>query len=281
MSFLRVVEVFPPLFPKAATDGPPKDSEIDRFVDSIRSIRVHADIVLVSSLKRADVVMLPPVHSAAILEERAGVKAAPVIVVRRMTRDEFDSTVLESLALGLDAVMLAWGDPDPLLPRVRSPEGHATLSEAIARAKLLAKRAGRDLRVLSPVDLRTLSTRPGGTIVSSRLAAGADTLLAQPPTTDAGVTFEEHAAAVGMARLKEKVMLSVFPFFSAEDVTKREAAFGWRLSEEVHRAAEQGADALVGESRRIVGRLRTDGFPGVYLSTRGDPSIAERILSQA
>ena len=111
-----------------------------------------------------------------------------------------------------------------------------------------------------------------------RLRAGADMLLAQPPTTDAEETFDRHASTVRKAGLEGRVILSVFPFKGERDVRLYERKFGWALPKALHRAAARGEGHLLETGREVVRRLRSEKQPGVYAITRGDPAVAERLL---
>ncbi|MDG7028565.1 MAG: hypothetical protein JRN16_09170, partial [Nitrososphaerota archaeon] len=71
----------------------------------------------------------------------------------------------------------------------------------------------------------------------------------------------------------------VFPFKDAADLALYEKMFGWKLSEELHAAASGGGEALFALTRAVVERVSRGGFPGVYVSTRGVPSMAERLLT--
>jgi hypothetical protein len=78
--------------------------------------------------------------------------------------------------------------------------------------------------------------------------------------------------------MSDRILLNVFPFRDERDVAECERNFGWRLSKKLHRTAAAGGDSLVRSEREVVRRLREEGYPGVYLSTRGAPSIASKLL---
>jgi len=92
-------------------------------------------------------------------------------------------------------------------------------------------------------------------------------------------TLDRHAKLLRTAKLTGRVLLNVFPFRSLEDVRECESYFGWHLPKTLRRAAQKGGDALLEAEREVVMALREQGFPGVYLNTRGTPGIAERLLS--
>jgi hypothetical protein len=78
--------------------------------------------------------------------------------------------------------------------------------------------------------------------------------------------------------MRDSVLPGVFPFRSAPDVARCEAFFGWALPKSLHRVARAGKEALNEEASRVVKELRTQGYPGVYVSTRGTPLTARRLL---
>jgi 5,10-methylenetetrahydrofolate reductase len=280
LGFLRTVEVFPPLFPEpGASSGRLYEEKVEEFVEGVRVIRRYSDLVLVASVRKPGLVQLPPVEASAVLTDRVGVQAAPVLVVRDFARSQLLSSVITALSLGVRSFMLAWGDDVPKGSRPSRPDGYAGLSQAIRDLDLHARRAGFDAEVLSPVDLSSLGEPRGSALARSRLRAGARLLLAQPPTTDAAATFDLHARLLERRRLRSVTMLGVFPFRSAKDVADCERRFGWKLPLALHRLAKAGPRAVIEEARGVVRRLRDEGFPGVYVSTRGDPSVAERMLS--
>jgi hypothetical protein len=280
LAFLRVVEVFPPLLQAPPTAGGDQQLEglVDPFLADIKAIRGLADVILVASLKKPDVRALSTVGTALILRKRLRLDAAPVMVVRDQDRVQLLASVVTGLVGGLKSMMLAWGDADE--PRKASRIlGFASLTDALKEACQVRDRARSRCRFFAPVDLRRLFRAGGVSLAKGRLTAGAELLLAQPPTTDAAGTFDSHARLIKKAGLEGSVLPNVFPFKSPEDLKECEMYFGWRLSKEVHDAAKGGAPLLLDIQREVVHRLRSEHFPGVYLSTRGDPAIAKQILS--
>ena len=279
MSFLRVVEVFPPLFP--ASTG--KDNHVDfehslaRFVDGARSVRSRADVILVADVKNTKLLKFSTLQAASLLKDRLRVKVAPVIVTRDFNRPQFLSTVLTGVSMELDYLMLAWGDTYPPAAHATSVRDFRSLAEAIREAALLRERTRAATRLLAPVDLEGLANLRGVARARERLKAGADYLLAQPPTADAE-GLARHSELLQGADLKGRVLLNVFPFRGLKDVRECEAYFGWRLPKSLHRTAAKGERALLDAARGVVMALRDQRFPGVYLNTRGTPSIAERLL---
>jgi len=175
--------------------------------------------------------------------------------------------------------MFAWGDDYPSSTRASNVRDFSSLGEAIRHASLVRRRAGSATRFLAPVDLDRLARSGGASQADNRLRAGADLLLAQPPTTDAERNFDRHASLLSSKGLAGRVLLSVFPFRNPADVRHCEKYFGWNLPESLHKAAAGGESPLLEMERSVVKRLRQDNFPGVYVATRGEPAVAERLLS--
>jgi len=280
LAFLRVVEVFPPTIPAAGVGGsdPEAKEPIESFVRSIREIRDLADVVLVASLKKPGLYTLPTIDSALRLRKKLGVDAAPVLLVRDKDRLQLLSSVVAGLVGGLKSMMLVWGDADKSL-RPPTIIGFAGLSDALAKASEVREKARSRCLFFAPVDLRRLFTTAGVALARDRLKAGASMLLAQPPTTDADETFDSHSRLVAAAGLDGKVLPNVFPFRSPQDVSECEKYFGWRLPKRLHASAKEGEASLLATQKDVVRRLRSEHFPGVYVSTRGDPSYARTLLS--
>jgi len=279
MGFLRVVEIFPPLFPDSARRGGRVDLKhgIERFVEQALTVRQFADVILVADVKNPKLLELPTIEAAAMLKERAGLDAAPVLVVRDFNRRQFLSSVLTCLSLELGHMMFAWGDDYPPRSGATNVRDFETLAQSIREAALLRKRAAAPTRFLAPVNVGLLSSSEEVARARGRLRAGAEYLLAQPPTTDPD-TLGRHEALIRGARLRDRVLLNVFPFRDLADVRECEAYFGWSLPDSLHGIAAKGQRALFDAEKDVVARIRRRGLPGVYLNTRGTPRIAERFL---
>jgi len=251
---------------------------MERFGEEARGIRDFADIILVANVKDLKRVKFDSVHAAVMLKEEYNLRAAPVIVVRDQNRPQFLSTVLTAVSLGIDSLMIAWGDDYAKSSHASNVRDFPDLAGAIREANRIKSRARSPIRFFAPIDLESLAYPEGAALARERLRAGADLLLAQPPTTDDGETFDRHDSLLEKSGLKEKVLPNVFHFRDDEDIRDYERMFGWRLPNGLHQAA-RGEGELMDLERKIVGRLRTSGYAGVYLSTRGTPSIAERVLA--
>jgi 5,10-methylenetetrahydrofolate reductase len=280
LAFLRVVEILPPLYDASGgrRDRLATGAAMERFGEEARSIRDFADIILVANVKDLKRVKFDSVHAAVTLQDDYNLSAAPVIVVRDLNRPQFLSTVLTAISLGVNSMMIAWGDDYPESSHVSNVRDFADLAGAIREASRIRSRARSSARFFAPVDLEGLQNPKGVALARERLRAGADFLLAQPPTTDDGETFDRHDSLLEKSGLKEKVLPNVFHFKDDADIRYYERMFGWRLPSELHQAAN-GEGRLAELERRVVRRLRASGYSGVYLSTRGNPSVAERALA--
>lgn len=276
-----MVEVLPPLFPVSenAADPIALDSKIERFTEEVRSIRDIADMFLIANVKNQSMLRIDTVHVAIMLQEFLHVQAAPVIVVRDHKRAQFLSTILAAFASRLRSLMIVWGDDLPLHNVRSDATDYSGLADAIAEASVIRLRARAPTKFFAPVNLESLSSSKGVLMAKGRLKAGAEILLAQPPTTDAGKTFDRHLSLIESAGLKDRVILNVFPFKDDEDAIHYEKMFGWKLSKTLHEAAKGGSASLLERNREVVRRSEAMGLPGIYLSTRGEPLLAERILS--
>ena len=280
MSFLRVIEVFPPLFPISPKEngGIGLENETERFVEGAHSIRDLADIFLVANLKNPQLLKLSTVEAARILQDRLRVDAAPVIVVRDMNRPLFLSTILTGMSLGFGSIMLAWGDSHPPSAGATNVRDFSNLGQAIGEASSIRNRARAPTKFFAPVDISRFGQDKGDALAISRLSAGADYLLAQPPSLDSD-TLDQQAQQLEKSGIKDKVLLNVFPFKDSKDLAYCERYFGWKFPKQFVELAASGESALLNEARKVARRLRHEGFPGLYVSTRGNPSIARSLLS--
>lgn len=255
------------------------EEKIERFVRGANSVRDLADLFLVADVKNPDLLKLSTIEASLMLQERLGVEAAPVIVVRDSNRLRFLSSVLTGISLGLKSMMLVWGDRYPAAAGTSNVRDFASLGEAIRQAATIRKRARVPTRFFAPVDLGMLGEAKGVGLARERLESGADLLLAQPPTTDPEATFDRHVSLLEEAGLKDRVLLNVFPFKGAKDVRDSERYFGWSLPRSLHDAARRGEPSLLEMEREVIRRTRSEGLPGVYVATRGVPSVARRLLA--
>jgi len=280
MGFLRVVEVFPPLSPSSRKREDRIDFEhlLDRFLDDAGSVRAYADVLLVADVKNTKLLKFSTLEAAALLKDRLRLEVAPVLVARDFNRPQFLSSVLTGLSLELDYLMFAWGDDYPAATGATNVRDFHSLAEVIGEAAILRKRARAATKFLAPINVERLSKHGEGARARARLRAGAEYLLAQPPTADSE-SLGRHEELLLESRLRDRVLLNVFPFRDLKDVKECEAYFGWRLSKGLHDAAEKGEIALFEAEKGVVMALRDQGFPGVYLNTRGTPAMAERLLS--
>ncbi len=277
--FLSIVEVFPPSFGGAGKEPALGLRQKNRdFVERVRRIQSYADVILVADVKDTSRAKLSPVHAAALLRDETGAEAVPVVTARDSNRQGVTSSILTALSLGLRGVMLVWGDRYSEEEKVRNVYDFASLSEMVAHARGLVDRAGAKCRIFAPVDIAKLGGERGVELARSRLREGADYLLAQPPTVDAGATLRGHERVLSKLGLKERVIPNVFPFRDQADVDYCRKRFGWSIPARMDEVARAGEAELLKEAKKAAAGLAEGGFPGVYVSTRGRPELARFIL---
>jgi len=281
MAFLRVVEIFPPLFPAHSSSGKslPVKEGVGRFIDEARIIDKVADKILIADVKNTKFLKFSTLEAAMMLRQKLGIEAAPVIVLRDISRQKFLSSVLTGISVGLKSMMIVWGDRYPSGTGSSNVRDFSSIAGALKQAAIIRKKARSSTTFLAPVDIRRLAHPKGVALAKGRLRAGASYLLAQPPTGDAEATLDRHLELLETAGLKSRVLLNVFPFRSSEDVKECERYFGWRLPKSVQVAAARGPSALFEMERRVVERLREEGLPGVYLNARGNPGTVKKLLA--
>jgi 5,10-methylenetetrahydrofolate reductase len=280
MGFLRIVEVFPPMFRASPKENGSigLEEKTERFIEGVRSIRDLADVFLVASVKNPEFLKLSTIEAARLLRDRLRVEAAPVIVVRDMNRLQFLSSVLTGMSLDFGSMMIAWGDNYPDNAGTTNVRDFSDLSDAIREADSIRSRARASTKFFAPLDLQLPSDGKGETLAKSRLSAGADYLLAQPPSFDSD-TLDQHLSQLEKLGIRDRVILNVFPFRDSKDLDYCERYFGWMFPTHFREVAASGESALLHEERKVVRRLRDEKFPGLYVSTRGNPSVARSLLS--
>jgi 5,10-methylenetetrahydrofolate reductase len=279
--FTTVVEIFPPNFSAETAKEPllglrQKTRDIIARVKKVENL---ADCVLVADMKDIGRLKLSSIYTAAMLKQELDTEVIPVIAARDSNRSAVRTLFLSALSYGLDSVMLVWGD------KYKEGEGssnvydYPSLSVVIREMRELADRADVKATILAPVNIAVLGTAKGDEIASSRIRSGTDCLLAQPPTSDTSETFPRQVKVLEEKKLKERVLLNVFPFKDKEDIESCRKRFNWSIPTGLERMAEEGGEArLLKEARSVVERMRSERLPGVYVSTRGRPELARFIL---
>lgn len=272
--------MLPPSFPasNASADAISLERGMDAFVDEVKGIRRYADVILIAKVKDLSRIWLDTVQVALDLSNRLRVLTAPVIVLRDMNRPQFESSLLACFSGRLDSVMVAWGDSYPDTSTASNVRDFQSLADAVRRAALLRDRVRARTRFFAPVDLDNLASTSGQALAHGRVQAGADLLLAQPPTTDARTDFEKHTTLIRRTGLSDQILPCVFPFRGSKDILRYERKFGWKVPGALRRVAAKGERRLLETEKEVVERLRDDGFPGVYLVTRGNPNVARLLL---
>jgi 5,10-methylenetetrahydrofolate reductase len=278
--FTTIVEVFPPTFsvedPKEPLLGLRQKTR--DLVARVRKVENLADAIMVSDLKDLDRLKLSSVFTAAILKEELGVEVFPVLTARDVNRPALRTTILTSITLGLDSMMLVWGDRFGSKDNAKNVYDYAGLADVISDVRSLSYRSDCNATIVAPVDLSLLESQRGVEMANSRLSEGADFLMAQPPTTDEVHTLGSQINTLDRTGLNVKVMLNVFPFRSKDDMDSCSARFGWKIPPEMDDLAKEGQASLLRAARRAVDKIRELDLSGVFVSTRGRPELARFIL---
>lgn len=276
MGFLRLVEVFPPLFRPGSKAGKiDVEGALANLFEGVETIKPFSDVILVAAFKDPATLRMSPVFTAQAIRRETGMNAAPVIVVRDYNRPEFRSMVVTAIAGGLRTMMIVWGD-DFGKGGPTNVRDYVSLAEALRDASDIARKAGVHVDFLAPIDVSRLG-KGGSRTARSRLSAGAKLLLAQPPAIDTG-DLEKQAILLKRAGIEAKTLPGIFPFRSVKDLHECEKKFGWRLPEKADNIARQGPRGFLQAARAVAVEAERSGLPGIYLSTRGDPGVAADVL---
>jgi 5,10-methylenetetrahydrofolate reductase len=275
--FLRIVEVFPPSFNIDAGTEPSfaVRQKMRDLIEKVKRIERFTDYVLVADVKDASRIKLSTLYTATQIQMNANIRAVPVITARDMNSVAVRTQIITAISSGVEALMLAWGDK--YKDEAANVYDYKSLSEMILEANNIAKRCGKEILIMAPVNLSTLEKEGGFKLTKERLDSGASLLLAQPPTTDFKA-LEKHSRIISEKKLERFVLPNIFPFRDKHDIISCRERFGWELSEELESIADGGEVELLRKAREIAERIREEGFPGIYVSTRGRPEIARYIL---
>ncbi len=278
--FTTIVEVFPPTFSAEESKEPllGLQQKTRDIVARVKKVENLADAILVADLKEPGRLKLSSIFTAALLKRELGVEAIPVITARDMNKPAIRALILTALSYELNSIMLVWGDRFGDGDQAKNVYDYSTLSEEISDARALANRADHKATILAPVDVSKLDSERGLRIARSRLAEGADALLAQPPTTDATNTLGQHLRILGLNDLVSRVLLNVFPFRNKADIDSCRERFGWKIPPEMDEIAEKGEASLLRAARAVVEGARDAKASGVFVSTRGRPELARYML---
>lgn len=185
---------------------------------------------------------------------------------------------MTAFSSGLDSICLVWGDRFTGADHPRNVYDFRSLTDRISKSRTLASRAGVNAIIFAPVNVS--SAREGLERGRNRLDAGADFLLAQPPTTDSALTFGAHSSKIKDMGIVSQILLGVFPFRDTSDVEQCTLNFGWTLPARLFEIAALGETGLASEAREVIRLAERQGLRGVYLSTRGRPEVALPMLSR-
>jgi 5,10-methylenetetrahydrofolate reductase len=278
--FTTIVEVFPPNFAAETAKEPllGLKQKTQDVIARVKKVENLADCILVADMKDIGRMKLSSIYTAAVLRDELDTEVIPVIAARDSNRSAVRTLFLTALSYGLDSVMLVWGDKYTDGDGSRNVYDYPSLSVVIEEMRQLADRANVRATILAPVNLALLGTSRGDEIALSRIKAGADSLLAQPPTSDVE-TLPGHVKVLQEKELKKNVLLNVFPFKDKADIEACRKRFGWKIPERLDELADEGGEArLLRESRSVVEKMRSERLPGVYVSTRGRPELARFML---
>ncbi|MDG6935172.1 MAG: methylenetetrahydrofolate reductase [Nitrososphaerota archaeon] len=278
-TFVRIAEVFPPSYDVDPEKEPifGLEQKMNDFVKRVSRIQGLADAFLIADLKMEDRVKLSTIHAAARLREELGVEAIPVITARDLNKVACRSHILTALSENIRSIMVVWGDRYAGNHAFKNVYDYGSLAELIVDAKMLASRVYDKSVVLAPINLDSFSGSKGRSLASHRLKAGADSLLAQPPTADEE-TLGAHLRLLKSTGFIKNVMLNVFPFRDSQDIKFCRERFGWKISTRLERLAMKGEAELLREARKVASRIEDSGVSGLYVSTRGKPELLRYIL---
>lgn len=277
--FIRLAEVFPPSF-ESRTELEPViglEQKISDFLRRVDRIRGLVDGFIVADLKSEGRIKISTVFAAYILKERLGVETIPVITARDCNRIASRSNIITAISANLSGVMAVWGDRYTKDEAGLNVYDYSTLTDFIRETRSMFARVDRDISLVGPVNIGRFLEPSGVKMAKERLSAGADLLLAQPPTTDED-TLKKHTSALKMAGILKKVMLNIFPFRDVSDIRYCRERFGWSISSELELKAALGEAELLKAAKRVAAKIQDSGVPGLYVSTRGRPELIRYIL---
>ena len=281
--FLQTVELWPPGF---STDGPPQNLErqFSWLAERVEILGRYFDAFQIADLKRPRRSYVDSVTTASRLREKfKWAEAIPTISARDRNRKALREGVASALFSGMENLILVWGDK--FLPSEEGESSNVYDVEGLAGLIRLArevqsKTEAGELSILTPIDMARLGDDSYLEIVKGREAASSNVFLAQIFLGDP----EEYLRLLKRLRregVKSPVLHNVFPLLGYEDAVDISKRFGLSVSDSLLKELKEGGapagmkfatkfrEALYAERKET---------QGVYVSSRGEPELAIRLV---
>jgi 5,10-methylenetetrahydrofolate reductase len=280
---VQTVELWPPSWP---VEGPSSslDNQFSWLSERLEILGKYFDAFHVADLKNPRRRYMDSVITSLQLKQKQPwLEIMPTLTVRDRNKKSFYGVVASILNSGIDNLILVWGDPFTGKEQAYSSNAYdmRSVSESIRAARDVQKQFDSvNLCILSPLDLTKIRQPNYLEKVKERERSGSDVFLSQT-FFGAPETYIEAIDTVRSEGIRSPILHNVFPFFGYDDALDISKRFQLPVSKELLDRLRAGGAA---EGLRIASGFREalhanrGKVNGVYVSSRGEPELAIRVV---
>jgi 5,10-methylenetetrahydrofolate reductase len=247
----------------------------------------YFDTFHIADIKNTRRVYMDSVLTAIQLKKQhPWLEVIPTLTARDRNKRALSGTLASILNSNIENLILALGDRYKGIEREYASNVYdiGKLSELLLEARQIEGRFDdAHLCLLCPINLTRVRDDRYLRIIAGREEAGADIFLAQTYLGPID-TYLEAIDIVRSQGIESPILHNVFPFLSYEDALDVSRRFGFEVSKgSLSRLKEGGPNEgirLAAEFRDILQSHRGK-INGVYVSSRGEPELAIRIISRS
>lgn len=282
--FVQTVELWPPGF---ADDGPPEslDGQFSWLSERLEILGEHFDAFHVADLKRPGRWYMDSLMTAIRLKEKfPWVVVVPTLSARDRNAKALRQAIASALFFGIDNLTLVWGDRFNQR-NARSPRNVydvAGVSGLVGLAREVQKRTGSsNLCVLTPIDLTKLNDARYLAMIKAREKATSDVFISQIFVGEA----EDYLSLLDTLRsegVRSPILHNIFPFYGHKDALDISRRFNLKLGKPLLDELKVGgvaAGVKIASSFREALEANKGKVNGVYISSRGEPELALRLVN--
>lgn len=291
-NFVRVVEVFPPGFPKqnprnGANQKYDLGARFEQLAEAIARVDSVADAFSIPELNDGQRVHLNSVGIANELKRRTGNDFIPTLTLRDSNLQNLMGIISFGIFAGLENMLLVRGDPfTPDNGKVATSKNVYELKKlssfvSAVRNLELSISSEHSICILSPINVIRSEEPEYMSTLKERERSGVDLFLAEQMFEDLE-RYQERIKRLRRSGITKPVLHSLFPLKSFEDAMYCEQKFGWKIpKEELDQLKIAGSRYGLEMARRRYRWLleRRSIFQGVSISTRGNPEVARYITA--
>jgi 5,10-methylenetetrahydrofolate reductase len=294
-NFIRIVEVFPPAFPKPKTGNGVSSRKFDlalrfeQLAEAIGRVESIADAFSIPELKDDQRVHLNSVGVASELKRRTGNDIIPTLTLRDSNVRNLLGSISFAIFAGLENMLLVRGDPflgekngNGNL-QSKNVYDYVKVSSLVSSVRNLEASISSEhpICILSPVNLFRSSHPKYINTLKERELAGVDLFIAEQMFDD----LESYLGRIRTLRksgVSKPIIHSLFPLKNYEDAVYCQEKFGWSIPKSEMEQLRIGGPGYGLEMARRRYRWLLDNshlVEGVSISTRGNPEVARFVMA--